>query len=332
MLAQVDMTRKYEQLNAEERDIIAAMKAEGRSMRDIGLEIGRDPATISRELRRNAPPCHKGYYLSHKAHERAINRRYESHKRQRLKDDKIRKYITRLIKTGLSPELAAGRLRRLMPKLSISHEAIYQWIYSDAPGLKPYLLRHHKRRKRRGYSRKHKKSHIPCRVTIDERPASIELRKEMGHWEADTAVSRQSLAALHIMAERKSRFTKLSKLDRKEARLVRIVMNRRLCKLPKTMRRTFTYDNGSENVEHVLVNKRLGSKSYFCRPYRSWEKGTVENTIGLIRRFLPKKTNFASVSKSEIKYIENWLNNRPRKCLDYATPAEVFYARVALAG
>ena len=332
MLAQVDMTKKYEQLNAEERDIIAAMKAAGKSLRKIGREIGRDPGTISRELKRNSPPCYKGYYLSHKAHERATNRRHKSHQRQRLKNEKIRKYITELLTIGLSPELAAGRLHRVKPDLSISHEAVYQWIYSDARELIPCLLRHHKRRKRRGYSRRHKKSHIPCRVAIDERPASVEQRKEMGHWEADTAISRQSLTALHIMAERKSRFTKLSKLDRKEARLVRIVMNRRLCKLPKIMRRSFTYDNGSENVEHILVNKTLDSKSYFCRPYRSWEKGTVENTIGLIRRFLPKKTNFASVSKNDIKRIENWLNNRPRKCLDYATPAEVFYARVALAG
>lgn len=332
MLAQVDMLKKYKQLNAGERDIIAAMKAEGKSLREISKEIGRDPATISRELKRNSPPCYKGYYLSHKAHERAKIRRHETHRRQRLKDDAIRKYVAEMLKAGLSPELAAGRLRRLMPELTISHEAIYQWIYSDARELIPCLLRSHRRRKRRGYSRRHKKAHIPCRIAIDERPESIDRRKEMGHWEVDTAVSRQSLAALHVMAERKSRFTMLSKLDRKEARLVRAVMNRRLCKLPKTKRRSFTYDNGSENVEHILVNKTLGSKSYFCRPYHSWEKGTVENTIGLVRRFLPKKTDFASVSKNDIKLIENWLNNRPRKCLDYATPAEVFYASVALAG
>jgi IS30 family transposase len=326
------MTRTYKQLTAEERDIIAAMKAQGKSMGEIGAAIGRDKSTISRELRRNCPPCRTGYYLPHKAQDRAVTRRQRSHKRPRLKNQRTKDYVIAQLQNGLSPELIAGRVRKLMGVASISHEAIYQWIYTEAPEFIPCLVRKHRKRQLKGHSRKHKKLHIPQRVGIDQRPAIIEERKQMGHWEVDTAVSRQSKETLHVMAERVSRFTKLTKLKRKGAKESRIAMNQRLSRLPRSLRRSFTYDNGSENVEHVHVNKTLRSRSYFCNPYHSWEKGTVENTVGLIRRFLPKKTNFASVSKNEIKAIENWLNNRPRKCLDFFTPAEVFYRRVALAG
>lgn len=332
MLSQAAMARTYKQLTAEERDIIAAMKAQGKSMGEIGAAIGRDKSTISRELRRNCPPCHTGYYLPHKAQDRAVTRRQRSHKRPRLKNPRIKTYVIAQLQNGLSPELIVGRVRKLLGGASISHEAIYQWIYTEAPAFIPCLVRKHRKRQLKGHSRKHKKLHIPQRVGIDQRPTIIEERKQMGHWEVDTAVSRQSKEALHVMAERVSRFTKLTKLERKGAKESRIAMNRRLARLPRSLRRSFTYDNGSENVEHVQVNKTLQSRSYFCNPYHSWEKGTVENTVGLVRRFLPKKTNFASVSKNEIKAIENWLNNRPRKCLDFFTPAEVFYRRVALAG
>lgn len=241
-------------------------------------------------------------------------------------------YVIAQLKNGLSPELIAGRIGKDIDGAAISHEAIYQWIYDEAREFIDCLVRRHRKRMRRGHSRKHKNLHIPQRVAIDQRPAVIDERKQMGHWEVDTAVSRQSKAALHIMAERVSRFTKITKLDRKGARESRIAMNRRLARLPRSLRRSFTYDNGPENTEHIQVNKTLHSRSYFCNPFHSWEKGTVENTVGLIRRFLPKKTDFASVSKNQIKAIETWLNNRPRKCLDFYTPAEVFNRRVALTG
>ena len=309
MLTQADMARTYKQLTALERDMIAAMKAQGKSMGEIGKAIGRDKSTVCRELRRNCSPLYTGYYLPHKAQDRAVARRHQSHMRPRLKNKRIKHYVVAQLQNGLSPELIAGRIRKLLGGASISHEAIYQWIYAEAPEFIPCLVRRHRKRQLKGHSRKHKKLHIPQRVGIDQRPFIIEERKQMGHWEVDTAVSRQSKEALHIMAERVSRFTKLTKLERKGAKESRIAMNRRLCKLPRSMRRSFTYDNGSENVEHAQVNNTLQSRSYFCNPYHSWEKGTVENTVGLVRRFLPKKTDFASVSKNEIKAIENWLNN-----------------------
>ena len=129
---------------------------------------------------------------------------------------------------------------------------------------------------------------------------------------------------MHIMTERKTRLAMIDKIERKEAKEVRATIIRRLSKEPKAMKRTITYDNGTENVCHVMVNRHVGTKSYFCNPYHSWEKGTVENTIGIVRWFLPKKTNFDNVSDDQIKNIENWLNNRPRKCLNFMTPNEAY--------
>lgn len=146
-------------------------------------------------------------------------------------------------------------------------------------------------------------------------------------------ISRSSSEAIQVVTERKSRLTKLNKLKRKVAREMSSSLNRKLSRIPQNMLRTITYDNGPENHEHTRTNRVLGTRSYFCEPYHSYERGTVENTIGLIRRFLPKKTDFSKISKNEIRSIERWLNNRPRKCLGFKTPAEVFKsAGVALSG
>lgn len=324
MIPQVFMSNGYKQLTVDERDLIGALRAEGKSLGDIAKELGRNKSTVSRELRRNGPSVHTGYYLPHKAHERAVERRSESRKIVRLKSVEIKEYVGSKLAIWWSPELIAGRLQIEHPGLKISHEAIYQWIYSDAKEYIQYLVRKHRRRWKKGHSRKHQKVHIPCRVGIDERPTHIGKRLQAGHWEADTAVSRQSKSALHIMTERKTRFSMIDKLERKEAKEVRSTIIRRLAKKPKSMKRTITYDNGTENTCHIMVNNHVGTKSYFCNPYHSWEKGTVENTIGIIRWFLPKKTDFATVPGEQIKNIETWLNNRPRKCLNFRTPNEAY--------
>ena len=135
-----------------------------------------------------------------------------------------------------------------------------------------------------------------------------------------------------VLLERKTRMTKLAKIKAKHARDVSNAINRRLSRLPNHARKTITYDNGSENVEHERINKILGTRSFFCNPYHSWEKGSVENMVGLVRRFLPKKTDIAKITKEQIKQIENRLNHRPRKCLNFKTPYEVFTSSVALPG
>ena len=320
------MPKTYKHLSVEERDILAVLKSKGHSLRQIAKVLKRSPSTLSRELKRNAPPVYTGYYLAHKAQQRAVKRKHQSHRRQRLKNDFVRGYVEKHICLGWSPELIAGRLSIEHSEQSISHEAIYQWIYKDATHLIAFLVRAHHRRKHRGYSRKHKKSHIPGRISIRERPAAVLKRRQIGHWETDTISCRKSYQAVQVSVERKARYAKVAKLKAKTSRAMSVALVRRLCRYPAKMRRSITYDNGPENAEHMRTNKILGTASYFCQPYHSYERGTVENTIGLVRRFLPKKTNLAEVSQHQLTKIEYWLNNRPKKCLKFKTPAEVFKA------
>ncbi len=325
------MYGRYTHLTKEERDMIAVLLAKELSLSGIARKIGRHKSTIVRELNRNAPPTYKGYYLSHKAQERAKNRWATTHKRERLKNQVIRKYVEDNLRKGWSPEIIAGRLSIDMAGDSISHEAIYQYIYEERKELILYLVRRHRKRMEKGHSRKHQKSHIPNRVPISERPCVVEARERVGDWEVDSMVSRRSKVALNVLADRKSRLALITKLPQRTAGGTKWCIIESLIEYPAY---TLTYDNGSENTEHEEINKVLDIKSYFCNPYHSWEKGTVENTIGLIRRWLPKKTDLAEVEEMEIMKIEHWLNNRPRKCLNYKTPLEVFERErsVALAG
>jgi IS30 family transposase len=324
------MSRGYHHLSEEERDHVAVLRSRGLSLRTIARTLGRAPSTLSRELRRNAPPRHAGYYLPHKAQARAEARWRGAVRRPRLRDPWVRSYVTRQLRRGWSPELIAGRLQRLRPAQAVSHEAIYQWVYAEARDLIPCLVRHHRRRKRRGYSRRHTKPHIPARVAITERPAAATTRRQLGHWEADTMVTRQGKAALQLAVDRKSRYAILNRLPRRTAAAMRAGLNRSLARFPRPVRRTLTYDNGTENVEHLRVNQVLGTRSYFCTPYTSQERGTVENTAGLVRRFFPKRTNFDTLRRQDVKAVERWLNHRPRRVLHFQTPAEVFRSGVAL--
>ena len=319
------MGNNYNQLDIEDRVMIGILKAKGDSVREIGRKLGRSHSTILRELRRNACPVHGQDYLAHRAEAIAEKRKREAGYRERLKSRRIRKHVRRKLRLGWTPEQIANSLKKLHPDMYVCHESIYQYVHTDALDYRGYLPRRHKKRKKKGQSRKHHISHIANRISIDERPEHIDTREEFGHWEADSMVSSKNRkAGLIVLAERKTRFIRLKKVDGRTAQIARKAITRKLCRYPADSRRSITYDNGSENVEHELVNKALGTKSYFCNPYRSWEKGLVENTCGLIRRFIPKKTNIAHISDAQVRRIERLLNNRPRKCLDYATPAEVF--------
>jgi len=331
------MENKYKHLSSEERDKIAVLRARGCSYGSIARAIDRDKTTVFRELNRNRSPVYN-VYLPHKADTRAKDRKSGSGKRPRLKNRIIRRYVIAKLKLGWSPEQISGTLRKKYPERSVSYEAIYQYIYDKETrkrvNLAVYLPRAHKKRKLFGQGHHHKnKLHIPRRVSIDERPKHIAKRAQAGHWEADTVISRQSKKALVVSVERKSRIIHIDKLTAKKSRKLVKAIAGRLNRYPKELRRTITYDNGSENVEHEKINKILGTKSYFCNPFHSWEKGSVENSIGLVRRFLPKKTDFAIIDSRQVRKIENLLNNRPRKCLNYQTPREVMKSlTVALTG
>ena len=325
--------RTYYQLSSEERDQIAYLRAQGKSVTDIAESITRNKGTVSRELKRNRSPIYN-VYLANKAHERAVKRKHESVQRQRIRNPLIRGYIMKRLKLKWSPETIAGRLSDDYPSLHISHEAIYQFIYDRSTRTKhdlvPFLARAHKRRRLRTHSHRHKTLHIPHRVSIKERPLEVQTRIQPGHWEADTLISRRSRAALGVILERTSRRLHLAKLPAKTSRSFRGALIRKLSSYPQPLRRSITYDNGCENVEHEYTNKVLGTQSYFCEPFHSWEKASIENAIGLIRRFFPKKTDFALVSKEQVKRFEILLNTRPRKCLNYRTPNEVLNSCVAL--
>jgi IS30 family transposase len=322
----------YSHLSAHERDRLAVWHAQGWSLRKIAAKLKRSPSTLSRELHRNSVLVPKPRYLAHRAHSRAFRRNSDSHRRVRIKSPSIRQYIEAKLRSGWSPELIAGRIRSERQGSSVSHEAIYQWIYHDARHLISLLPRHFRKRMRRGYCRgKHHKSQIPERVSISQRPKSVATRRQAGHWEADTFGNRKSRAVILVLHERKSRFTKLCKLRRRGARALASAAIKRLSRLPPSLRLTITFDNGPENVEHSRINSSLGTRSFFCNANHSWEKGSVENVIGVLRRRWPKDSDFSKLSSRSVRHIERWINRRPRKCLDYKSPSEIFAAEFQLA-
>lgn len=323
-----DNQKKKKHLTIEEREIISQMKASGKSLTEISKVLGRDKSVISRELKRNSHRIKKTYF-AHIADKKASVRKSKASRHKRLRTPEIRKYVVDHIKLGWSPEQISGRIKIDLPGNVISHEAIYQFIYDpqvkmNIGNLVHYLRRHYIKRRKKGSSRKSKQVHIHNRVPIELRPPEVNERKELGHWEGDSMFSRDSLAALNTLVERKSGFTLITKLDRKTAENTKDVVIRRLGRLPDYLRKTLTLDNGSENAGHEKITTAIGTTCYFANPYHSWERGTNENTNGLIRQYFPKGVNFANVSEEDIIKVEWLLNTRPRKRHDYRTPMEIF--------
>jgi len=317
------MKKQYKQLKSDERDLIAVHHANGHNVSDIARMLNRNKSTISRELTRNCSKTTKTY-LSNQAHKRAKERKKQAAMKEELKCHKIRNFVKNKLIEGWTPEIIAGELALDPKKLKISHESIYLYIYKKRPDLVEYLPRAHKKRFKRVPKSNKKNNRIPNRISIDQRPEKINNRSEFGHWESDAIVSKQSKTALAVTIERISKLVKIKKIKQNKANMFSKAIIRRMKGLPACARRSITYDNGSENTQHELINDQLNTDSYFCNPYHSWEKGSVENVNGLIRRFLPKKTDFAKITHKRIKEIEFLLNNRPRKCLGFKTPNQVF--------
>ncbi len=298
------------------------LRNEGKTQFEIAAIIGRDQSTISRELSRNSAAIYSSCYSAIQAQRRFEKRKKESHSRERIKNPKIRLYIEKNLKLHLSPELISGRINKDYPDLMISHETIYMWIYNERPDLVKFLWYQRKKRRKRHSALNKRAIRIPNRRMIDERPLAVEKRKAIGHFEIDTVISRKSKYSLVVIHERSSRLTFINRIKEKSADQVEKAIIKRLSKLPEKFRKSLTFDNGTENANHLKIGKNLKVKTYFCNPYHSWEKGSVEHVIGRIRFFLPKKTDFDKVSDKEIKQIEKWLNNRPRKVLNFETPLE----------
>jgi IS30 family transposase len=225
----------------------------------------------------------------------------------------------------LSPEQIAGWLED-RGGVTLSHESIYQYIWRDkceGGDLWQSLRRKNRRYQKRGSDGKTSRGRIPGRIDIDQRPAIVEQRSRLGDWEADTIMGANNKGAIVSLVERKSRKTRLIKVERKTAKAVKAAIIASL-RPHKEKTRTITFDNGKEFTLHQKIGKSLHADTFFAKPYHSWERGTNENTNGLVRQYFPKKTDFATVTQADVRRVERILNNRPRKCLDFKTPNQVF--------
>jgi len=315
------MTAHYSHLDRRERTLIKDWHNQDISLREIGRRLRRSHTTISRELRRNLW-CGKHYYIR-SAQEFYEYRMKKRAQRFRLKTKSIRGYVQQKLHLGWSPELIAGRLREFDSGQYICHESIYQYIYIEAPELIKCLARKHKKRRTK-HPYRATRVRIKNRVPISQRPDEADTRETVGHWESDSVVGGDRKSGLNVIVERCARLVNISLIENKTAKATKNAILRRLSRHPQALVQSITYDNGSENVLHEAINKKLRTQSFFCEPYHSWEKGSVEQVNGLIRRFFPKGTDFSKVTASEINRVEKLLNNRPRKCLNYQTPYEVF--------
>jgi IS30 family transposase len=311
----------YVHLSIDERLQIYQFSQDGLSQAEIARRLGRDKATISRELRRNAVSAG---YLPDLAQRRYRARRQRCRPRLRMADRGLRRTVILRLEQGWSPEQISGRLRIEQGGTVINHETIYRFVYESPLGrqekLYQYLRRGKKKRSRRMGRRVHT-GPIANRRFIEARPLAATQRTQTGHWETDSLIFPDE-QALNVLVDRLSRFTVLTRLEGKTARHTSHALIERLSALP---RRSLTADNGSENADHASVSKQLHMPFFFCHPYHSWEKGTVENTNGLIRRYLPRQTDLSRVSQEDLDAIAAELNQRPRKCLGFRMPTEVLF-------
>lgn len=324
------MGRCYGQLSLEERIEIYRLCEAGLSGRKIAEAIGRDHSTISRELRRNGKPskaCPQGGYHAVRAQERAKLRR-QRHRRFKLaRQPDLRRIVKNGLAMGCSPEQIAGRLTLEHGHSIISHESIYRYVYHRS-AQKDYWHRQLPRRKARrgryGCRGGSPASFIKLRRPISERPVEANDRRQPGHWEADYMLFAKSGSNLLVLHERQTRFTIIDKPPNRKARLTASRIALRLRSIPQALRQTISFDNGTEFAEHYRLHKRLGVQTFFCDTHSPWQKGGVENIIGRLRRVLPRKTNLDALSQRQLRAYVDRLNNTPRKCLDFLTPAEAF--------
>jgi transposase, IS30 family len=315
--------KSYIRLSQAEREQIFLLLHDGVSLREIGKHLGRNHTTISRELKQTTGP----EYSPVKAHTQAISQRHKTDK-HKLDDPLLQTYIIHRLGEHWSPEQIAGRLHYIHAQITVTHETIYASLYQSPlkhERLWEFLRRGHKKRER-VYDRRTRharKAMIFGKTPIFERPKEAQTRSKVGHWETDLMEgTKHTHHVVSATVERKSGALILDKLKNKESQEKMNAMIARFQRIPLHIRKTMTFDNGMENAQH----RRLGSLrmlTYFCGAYHSWEKGTVENTIGLVREYLPKGMDLTNVTQQELMTIGTSLNDRPRKRLGYKTPNEV---------
>jgi IS30 family transposase len=311
-------------ISYEERKRIEKMLLAGQSHRNIGRDLGRVHTSIDREVARNQGHSPYNADRAQLRYERFL----QGKKLKKLEQiPELKQYVINQIREELSPQMIAGRLKEYAHRkhgFQVSHETIYQFVYSRE-GRSLALPQHLYSRRGRRFSwiHRNKPLKIPARVSIHERDRIIDLRTRLGDWESDLQIYSGRKPTLSVEAERKSRYISLHKTKDKTAAEKLQAILKTIAALPENLFKTMTFDNGTENVEHLKLRSEHAILTYFCDPYKSWQKGTVENMNKWIRWYLPRDINIDQVTDEEIQIIQNKLNNKPRKCLNYLTPKEV---------
>lgn len=317
----------YHHLTTNERCCIVHFKNLGWSLNKIAKEIGRSTSTISRELKRNSI---NNIYQAHKAQEFYQNRRNNCGARGKKNNIVLKNYINSKLQLGWSPEQIKGRMEYEFPnkpEMKISFKTIYTWIY-DRFLIKGDLnkLRH------KGKSRKlfETRGRFNKGKPIKKRPKEANNRKTAGHWELDTVVSSRgkSKACLATIVERKTRFLFAVHMPNRKSSTYNKSLYRCLSNLPKSLVRSLAVDRGKEFAKYKEMETKLSTDVFFADPYCPWQRGTNENTNGLLREYFPKKFDFSKVNQIKVNKVLNLLNNRPRKCLNYKTPFEAFITEI----
>lgn len=313
----------YKHITIHERCCIANFLNLGWSLRKIAKHLDRNVSTISREIKRNS---YNGTYLAHKASENYVNNRLNCRPKGKVSNSTLVEYIETNLDKAWSPEQIAGRLRLDYPNnksMRVSFKTIYRWIYQKliAKGNVNKL-----RRKGKSLKPKETRGKFNIGKSIKDRPKEVRKRETIGHWELDTVVSSRgkSKACLSTFVERRSRYLVAQVMENRKYLTFNKHCFKAFKEIPSNLIKTFTVDRGKEFAGYNDIENTLNIDVYFADAYSSWQRGTNENTNGLIREFYPKKFDFATIKQSELDFIVDLINNRPRKCLNFKTPAEVF--------
>ena len=322
-------TNGYTHMSIEERETLSLGLAQGQSLRTMARVLGRSPSTVCREHARNTTRGRP--YRACAAQTLATTRARQPRRSRKLLDPWLWQYVQSHLVQGCSPEQIAGRLRHAYPDdmgKHLSAETIYAALYVLPRGtLRSALLaalrqaRKARRPRSRGADRR---GHIPNMTSIADRPAEVATRTVPGHWEGDLIKGARNGSAVGTLVERTTRLVILARMEGTDAASAYQGFTKKLRHVPAPLRKTLTYDRGKEMAEHERLAQRLAIQIFFADPYSPWQRGTNENTNGLLRQYLPKGTDLSGYTQRELNAIAHRLNTRPRKCLNFATPLEVF--------
>jgi len=315
----------------DERNVIYRMQLQGYPPAEIARCLGRHRSTISRECKRNIN--FDGRYFSSDAHARAHSRRRAHLRRPKTNNRRLMAYVGARLADRWSPQQIAGRLSKQAPAdlegCSISHTTIYRWLWSDPERSRRFrpFLRIASKPRRKPYGKPSRRGQIAGKRSIEERPKEANARQRLGDWEGDTVVGKGRKGFLLTCVDRTSRYLIARKVDSCASEPVTQRLEQTLGRLPDSKRLTLTLDNGREFARPIELAHRLDLEVFFTHPYHAWERGTNENTNGLLRQYLPKDTDLSRIPADQLRACVRPLNHRPRRCLDYRTPVEVFHPK-----